>query len=710
MFRYFTLDNLDFKNKIVGVRIDINSPIKNKKIILNERIIKSAITIKELIKKGAKIVLLAHQGRTGKDDCISLKEHSKLLSKEVQRNINFISEIYSKNIEKSILNLKSGEVILLENLRFYDDELNIKKKGNLILKLEKIFDFYIFDAFSVAHREQTSVIGFKNIINIAGRLMEKELKGLSKIGGTKHPKVFIFGGAKSDDLVELMEISLKKNEVDLVLLSGVIGEIALHIKGFYLGKKLSFFKKNNYLNSLDRIKKLLEIYEDKIVFPSDVALFDGKKRVEISIDKLYENKKLLEKYLVQDIGQKTIFNFSLFLKSAASIYFKGPPGNFEIKEFEYGTKNLLKEICKTEAFTYMGGGHSVTSASMFNFLDKFSYVSLAGGALVKFLSGQKLVGVEILEKSFVRFEHQYEDFIVVGSNTIDTYVSSDKHFLEMQIGDKIRIKDDFKTKVGGGGINVSICLSRLGVKVGYIGKISEEYSEKIRNILSKNKVNILTSKISKRPCAKSFILDTKDNDRIIYTYRGQNPYFSEEDFDVKCLNANYYYFNSLINRGFETLVKITKIVKKKNDRVKICYNPCTYLIRNEKSKLKILIKNIDVLVLNFEEAEEFTSKTRIGECLKAIFDLGPKIVVITDGSEGAYAYDGVKEFYQKAILTKKVVDTTGAGDSFASTFFYFYVKGFGISKSMLYAAKNSSSVISKKGAQDGLLYYEDLVK
>jgi len=241
---------------------------------------------------------------------------------------------------------------------------------------------------------------------------------------------------------------------------------------------------------------------------------------------------LLDKYLINDVGSKTVEFYSSVMKSAGSIYFKGPAGNFEEPGLDVGTNSLIKAMAESKAFVFMGGGHSVTAVQKLNLLEKFSYVSLAGGALVVFLSGKSLPGVEILVKSHDRFERVYEDFIVVGSNTIDMSITTSKNFNEIHLGDKIRIDDDVRTTIGGGGINVSICLSRLGARCGYLGKISYENADKIKDLLSKNKIVLIDSKLSKRPCAKSFIVETKDEDRIIFTYRGQNEYLELNDFNL----------------------------------------------------------------------------------------------------------------------------------------------------------------------------------
>lgn len=715
MLKYFTLDNFNFKGKVVGLRIDINSPIIDGKITLNQRIVEHSKTILELSQKGAKVVILAHQGRKGSPDFISLKEHSKLISKHINKKVDFIDEIYSKKVEDKIKSLNDSYILLLENLRFIDDEKDVNKKNNLILKLEPLFDFYVFDAFSVAHREQTSVIGFKRIINIAGRVMEKELKGLSKIENTPNPHMYILGGAKPDDLVGLIKVGLENKNVDLVLLTGVIGEIALHISGYNIGKKLDFLKEHNYLNSLGEIKSLLIKYKSKIIFPKDVAIQFNGKRKEILVENLNsnENKELLSKYLIQDIGLETIKYYKLFFKTINSIYFKGPAGNFEEKNFQIGTKEIFKLITSSNAFTFMGGGHSVTAAENFNYLNKFSYVSLAGGALVKFLSNKKLAGVESLRESFEKHEMEVEDFIVIGSNVIDTQISVNSYYNQIHLGDKIKLNDDFKTTVGGGGVNVSVCLSRLGAKVGFLSKFSYEKLDLIKSELEKNKISIIDTKISKRPVAKSIIIDTKDGDRVIYTYKGQNAYLESKDIDLSKLKSNYYYLNSLTGKSFDTLIHITKNIKKINKNSIICYNPSIYLLKSHLLNMKQLLKNVNILILNYSEAMELVNKEdiSINDCFKNIIKLGPEIIVITDGANGAYLYDSKnnKEYFQKSI-TDKIIDTTGAGDCFAGTFFYFYSKGKSIEKSLYFAARNASSVIEYKGAVMGLKYYDDLVE
>lgn len=712
MFKHFTLDNFNLSNKIVGVRVDLNSPIINGKIVYNERIARACKTIRELIKMGAKVVVLAHQGRKNGPDCISLKNHQKIIEQEINKRIHFSKEISDENIEKRLKKLRGGEVLLLENLRFFDDETNITSENNKIEQLFQKLDFYILDAFSVSHRHHKSILGPTNVPILAGRSMERELLHLSKLTNTKSPRTLILGGVKPDELITLLTVSLQKNSVNKILLSGILGELSLKIKGYNLGKKEKTLEKSGFLNKYEEFKELFEKYESKFEIPKDIAIFTGKKRIEISIDNIKdkENQELIEKYEIQDIGTKTINSYEKIILKSGSIYYKGPQGHFEEPEFEKGTKEILKIVSRARGFSFMGGGHSITAAKMFNFIKKINYVSLGGGALVQHLSDITLPGFQTLEKSFKDNQNGHYDFIVLGSNTVDIKVDIPEKLSEIEIGEKIKIKDNFKLSNGGGGINVSIALTKLKANVGYLGKISTEFRDLLDKTLQKNKIGLIESKETKRGVAKSILLQTKDQDRVIFTYRGQNNYLDIEDFDYKSLNSNNYYFTALNGKSLTTQIKLIKLLKRTNKNATICYNPSAYLIKEEGKNLNKLIKLIDILIFNFDEAKELTKDRDISSCLRSVYSLGPKIVVITDGANGSYAYDGTKETYQKSKPPKKIVDTTGAGDCFAATFFYFYTKKYGIKASLQYSSWNSSALIAKNGTSNGLLEFSELAK
>lgn len=716
MYQFLTLRNFDLKGKVVGVRVDINSPIIKGKVVSSERIVDHAKTIKELSEKGAKVVVLAHQGRKGKPDCLSLEAHTKLLAQYTKRKINFVPDVFSPQVLSTISSMGDGEIVVLENLRFYDDETQPEKKDNIILQLEPYFDYYVFDAFSVAHRNQTSVLGFTQVPALAGLVMEKELLGINKILETKSPHVYFFGGAKADDLIDLLEVALPKGDVDFVLLSGVIGELALIVRGYELGGKVNFLRDRGFLEPLPRLKKLMDKYADNFILPEDVAVVEGGTRIEIAVNDLVNNKELLDRAMIQDIGARTVSKYKAIMDNAGSVYLKGTAGNFEESKLtQYGTREIMKTAANSPAFTFLGGGHTVTAAEMFKVKDKFSYLSLAGGALVAVLSGKTLPGIQLLENSFNTYEKHVEDFIVVGSHVQDTFVDLPRKLADLELGDKVRIKSNFRKAFGGGGMNTSMCLNHLGVKVAYLGKFSTENMEELKSEAKKKNLKLIETKPTKTPCDKSVILDTAEADRVIFAYRGNSSKLKFSDFNVKDLKTKNYYFSSLLEESLQTQISLAKYIRRTHGKSMtkplIFYNPGSYVIRNEPEILK-LVSLVDVLILNYDEAQEILQEEGLGisDCLVKLFKYVGKAVVITDGAHGAYAYDGEKEYFQKSVSFSKKVYATGAGDCFSSTFSYFYSIGKPLKQCLGYAAINAASLITKPGAQSGFLTYKELTR
>ena len=240
------LDDYDLEGKRVLVRVDLNSPVNNGKVEGYERIEEHCGTIKALVKKKAKIVLLSWQGRKGEPDFISLKEHAQLLKKFSKIKIKFVPDVMEKKAVEAIEKLHNKEVLLLENVRF----LKKSEEKLLVKTLSKYFDYYIFDAFSVAHRDVPSVTGFgKTLEVIAGKVMEKEFRGLEKIKHFKRPYVFVLGGGKLEDCLILIESKIK--EVDYILCGGKIGLLGLYALGHPLD--YSQYKEED----IEKMKKLL---------------------------------------------------------------------------------------------------------------------------------------------------------------------------------------------------------------------------------------------------------------------------------------------------------------------------------------------------------------------------------------------------------------------------------------------------------------------
>ncbi len=407
MVRFLTMDDFDFENKVTLLRVDFNSPIdpKTKKIVDETRIRAHAeTTIKELVRKGAKVVVLAHQGRPGDPDFLPLKQHAEILGKILKKPIKYVDDIFGEKAQKNIKQMKKGEILILENVRTFADE---QKKGSpeehaeseFVKNLSPLAAVFVNDAFAAAHRAHISIVGFTAVLpSVAGRIMERELKALEKVlEAPEKPCVFIMGGAKGDDSLEISRYVLRNNIADYVLTGGVIGHLFLASKGVNLGKpNMEFLKKKELMGLVPGIKEIMRKYPKALMVPVDVAIDVKQKRKEISVDELPTN------YPISDIGTETTKKFGELLEKAKSIVISGPMGVFENKEFMKGTEKILEAAASSKAFSLVGGGHTVAAVEELGLGKKISYVSTAGGALIEFLMGKQLPGVVALEKAAAR--------------------------------------------------------------------------------------------------------------------------------------------------------------------------------------------------------------------------------------------------------------------------------------------------------------------
>ena len=402
---FLTLDNVKVNNKTVILRVDINSPYdeKKKRIEVSDRLIDCSETIKELSKKGAKVVILAHQGRKGDPDFIPLKQHSQLLTKYVGKKVEYVNDIIGNKAIKKIKDLKKGQIILLDNVRFLPEETENKSpsehsKGKIVQTLAPLADLFVNDAFSAAHRSHASIVGFTKVLpSAAGRSMEKEIKSLKNIFNkmkiSKHD-TFVLGGAKPDEPLEVMESMLKRRVLDRVLISGIIGELFLIAKGHKLGNvNMNFLKKEGYLDYLPKVKELWKKYQKKIEIPTDIAVNIKKRRKEFLVEELPIGS------LILDIGIKTCVKYTGIIHDSKSIAMKGPSGVYEKDNFDLGTRIILEAIADSKGFSLIGGGHTLSALDKLNIeKNRFSHVSLGGGALIEYLSGKKMPGIEALKK------------------------------------------------------------------------------------------------------------------------------------------------------------------------------------------------------------------------------------------------------------------------------------------------------------------------
>jgi phosphoglycerate kinase len=407
MAKYKTLDDFQVKNKVVLVRVDFNSEIDpaTKKVTSDVRIKAHAeTTIKELAEKGAKTVILAHQGRKGDPDYTPLKQHAEILGKLLKCPVQYVDDVFGDKAKAAIKALKGGEILVLENVRSWDGETKTKTvdeaaKSDLVKNLAPLADIFVNDAFAAAHRGHASMVGFTAVLpSAAGRIMERELKSLAKaLEKPEHPCVYVMGGAKADDALDISKYVLGNGIADYVLVGGVTSQLFLAAKGVDLGKKtMDFLAKKELMQFVPGIKELLAKYPEAVVLPVDVALDVNGKRKEIPV------AKLPTEFSIFDIGAKTVENFAKIIAKAKSIVVSGPMGVYENKEFNFGTKKVLEAIANSKAFSLAGGGNTIAAIEEYGLQKKMGYISTAGGALIEFLMGKKLPGVVALENAVAK--------------------------------------------------------------------------------------------------------------------------------------------------------------------------------------------------------------------------------------------------------------------------------------------------------------------
>jgi phosphoglycerate kinase len=404
MAKYKTIDDFQVKNKVVLVRVDFNSEIDpaTKKVTSDVRIRAHAeSTLKELAEKGAKTVVLAHQGRKGDPDYTPLKEHAEILGKILKCPVKYIDDLFGDKAKAAIKDLKGGEILVLENVRGWDKETKSTtpeeaSKTELVQNLAPLADLFVNDAFAAAHRGHVSMVGFTAVLpSAAGRIMERELKSLSKaLEKPEKPSVYVMGGAKADDSLEISKYVLGKGIADNVLTGGVTGQLFLAAKGTNLGKgNMAYLEKKELTSLIPGIKALEEQYRKKVMTPVDLALDLHGKRKEIKINELPSENSIM------DIGAKTVEAYAAIIASAKSIVVSGPMGVYENKEFNYGTKKVFEAIANSRAFSLAGGGNTIAAINEYGLTKKIGYISTAGGALIEFLMGKRLPGVVALENA-----------------------------------------------------------------------------------------------------------------------------------------------------------------------------------------------------------------------------------------------------------------------------------------------------------------------
>ncbi|MEL9969615.1 MAG: phosphoglycerate kinase [Metallosphaera sp.] len=397
-----TMDDLNFTDSKVLVRIDINSPIdaKTGKLLDDSRIRAHIETIKELTSKGNGVVLVSHQGRPGDSDFTDLEQHSKLLEKYLGMEVEFVGDVMGPYARERIKNMKSGSVLLLDNVRFVSEELIEASplqhsKSFLIRRLQPFFQGYINDAFATAHRSQASLVGFPLVLkSSAGRVMEKEVSALAKVFNEEEsPKLFIMGGGKVLDSLRIIENLVKRRLADRILTGGLIAELFAVAKGLDLGKEnLQVLEKVGVLSLVPRARKVL-LSGAPIEIPVDF-------KVERE-GKVYEEPASKINGVIKDVGSTTVGIYSSFIRDAKIIVMRGPMGVIEDERFRESSRSLLMNSLESQGYLIVGGGHMISLIGGLGSLDNSKvHVSTGGGALLLFLAGERLPALEALDMSF----------------------------------------------------------------------------------------------------------------------------------------------------------------------------------------------------------------------------------------------------------------------------------------------------------------------
>jgi phosphoglycerate kinase len=398
--KILTIDDFDIKGKTVLLRVDMNCPIDpvTEEISGIKRIEDVIETIKML--SNSKLVVVSHQGRVGSSDYIGMEQHTKILGKLLGKKINYIQDVMGSLAQSEIKKMKDGDIILLDNLRFCAEEnyeFSPEDASNTVMvkRLAKLFDLCVLDSFASAHRAHPSLVGFSHIIPAcAGKIVEYEIRKLEEtLTVAKAPYVIVLGGSKIKDRLEAIKMLIKRGRADQILLTGLLANVFLRAQGrirYSLGIK-------DEEEIVAKVHEVLREYPDVFFTPVDIAIDVEERRVECDVRQLSKGDKIL------DLGQKTINDYLKIIASAGTIFISGPAGFFENEKFSHGTKSLLEAVANSMATTIVSGGHLTSALKRYGLIEKITLVNTAGGALVLYLTGEKLPMIQSLESAAERY-------------------------------------------------------------------------------------------------------------------------------------------------------------------------------------------------------------------------------------------------------------------------------------------------------------------
>lgn len=402
-----TLDDARVEGKTVLCRVDINQPVDRERGTLKSinRIEACVPTIKELSDKGARVVLLAHQGSDIEyKNYYTTKPHAAVLSRLLDREVQWIDDVCGPAARAAIQNLKNGRILLLDNVRFVAEEQTLfemklrltheqQAKTLLVEKLAPLADLYVCDAFAASHRDQPSLCGFEQVLpSYMGRLFEKEFCTVAQVMEEPvRPCVFVLGGAKISDAFLMMKTVLDRGTADQILTGGLVGNIFLTALGKETGRgSVDFIMKSNYGEYIEKARELYAQYSEKIILPADLAWVQDGVRQEAALGCVPADIAAV------DVGGETAKLYREIILNAKTVFVNGPMGVFEQAPSEAGTKAVWQALADTEAHTVLGGGDSITATEKYGLTDQMGYICTGGGALIRFLTGEELPVVRAL--------------------------------------------------------------------------------------------------------------------------------------------------------------------------------------------------------------------------------------------------------------------------------------------------------------------------
>ena len=397
--KVLTLDDFDLKGKTVFLRVDMNCPIDpdTLEILGTKRIEETIETLESL--KDAKVVVASHQGRVGNNDYTGMDKHAKVLEKLINRKIKYVEDTIGKAAQDAIKDLEDGDILVLDNLRLcaeenYEFSPENAAKTIMVSRLSKLFDLCVLDSFPSAHRSHPSIIGFPQVLPAcAGRIVEREVRNLDEIMTVaKAPHVIVLGGSKVPDRLEAIKQLIQNGRADHVLLTGLIGNVFMRAQA-RIKSPLGLKREEEVVA---KAHTLIGEYPDVFATPVDIAIDKDGERVEMDVREINKGDKIF------DLGPKTIEYYSKLISGAGTVFISGPAGFFEKENFSYGTKALLNSVANSMATTIVSGGHLTTALKQQGLADKINHISTAGGALVLYLTGEKLPMIKALEDAATR--------------------------------------------------------------------------------------------------------------------------------------------------------------------------------------------------------------------------------------------------------------------------------------------------------------------